>query len=412
MNSILVVSVVLAWVLILAGLWLGWQLLRQNGRLLLRIESLEERLNEMEFAEVPPEGLPVGSPAPEFDLPDLPGARHSLAQWRTQPLLLIFFNPDCGFCRELMPRLTSVAAGFQPAVEGGILPPGKDAQLPGSQTNSVNAPSSQAASAGLEARLNGRQGCLPPQLLLITTGDAEKNRQFFSEHQVISPVLLQKDSEVATAYQAAGTPTGYLISADGKIASELAIGAEALLELANGSPQPSTLNHQPTDDRASRFSSRSLARSRIARNGLKAGTPAPPFRLPRLDGRGELALEDLRGHQVLLVFSDPHCGPCQALAPQLEQLHREHPELRVVMISRGEPRDNRAKVKQFKLTFPIVLQQHWEVSRRYAMFATPIGYLIDERGIVLRDVALGAEGVMQLVPPVAGGRNLSSPQLA
>jgi thiol-disulfide isomerase/thioredoxin len=119
----------------------------------------------------------------------------------------------------------------------------------------------------------------------------------------------------------------------------------------------------------------------------------------------------LSGQKVLLVFSDPHCGPCQTLAPQLEQLHREHPELRVVMISRGEPRDNRAKVKQFKLTFPIVLQQHWEVSRRYAMFATPIGYLIDERGLIARDVALGAEGVMQLVPPAAGGRNLSSHQL-
>jgi len=32
----------------------------------------------------------------------------------------------------------------------------------------------------------------------------------------------------------------------------------------------------------------------VKRDGLKAGTPAPGFRLPRLDGRGELYLPDLR----------------------------------------------------------------------------------------------------------------------
>jgi hypothetical protein len=43
------------------------------------------------------------------------------------------------------------------------------------------------------------------------------------------------------------------------------------------------------DGRAERFSSRSLANSKIKRDGLKAGTVAPEFRLPRLDG-GELSL--------------------------------------------------------------------------------------------------------------------------
>jgi hypothetical protein len=47
-------------------------------------------------------------------------------------------------------------------------------------------------------------------------------------------VLQQNDGEVAKAYQVNGTPMGYLVSADGKIASELAIGSEALLALASG----------------------------------------------------------------------------------------------------------------------------------------------------------------------------------
>ena len=149
-------------------------------------------------------------------------------------------------------------------------------------------------------------------------------------------------------------------------------------------------------DCASRFGNRALARSKIARNGLQAGTPAPPFRLPRLDG-GELGLEDLRGSRVLLVFSDPHCGPCEAIAPQLEQAHRELPELHIVMISRGEPKDNRAKAKVHGLTFPLVLQQHWEISRRYAMFATPIAYLIDEAGVIMQDVAVGEDAIRKLL---------------
>jgi hypothetical protein len=67
------------------------------------------------------------------------------------------------------------------------------------------------------------------------------------------------------------------------------------------------------------------------------------------------------------------------------------------MISRGEPRDNRAKVMEHGLTFPVVLQQHWEISRRYAMFATPIAYLIDEAGVIVHDVAVGEDAIRKLL---------------
>src|SRR5207245_902714 len=71
--------------------------------------------------------------------------------------------------------------------------------------------------------------------------------------------------------------------------------------------------------------------------------------------------------------------------------------VQVVLISKGEPNENRAKVKEHGLTFPVVLQQQWEVSRRYAMFATPIAYLIDEQGVIARDVAVGAEPILALM---------------
>src|SRR5439155_18811756 len=94
----MIVGLALAWTVILVGAWLGWQLLRQNGRLLLRLDELEKRLNELEFGEgEEPAGLPVGSDAPDFELPDLAGGRESLTQFRGQPLLLLFFNPACRY---------------------------------------------------------------------------------------------------------------------------------------------------------------------------------------------------------------------------------------------------------------------------------------------------------------------------
>jgi peroxiredoxin len=169
-----------------------------------------------------------------------------------------------------------------------------------------------------------------------------------------------------------------------------------------------------TSAAASRFSNRSLARSKIKRDGLKAGTTAPSFRLPRADGRGELALEQLRGRHLLLVFSDPNCGPCQVLAPQLEEFHRgsgagavfASPEggdreisspPQLVVITRGDPKKNRAKIKELGLTFPVLLQRQWEISRLYAMFATPMAYLIDDQGVILNDVAVGVEPIRALM---------------
>jgi peroxiredoxin len=371
MNGHWTVGIVLAWLAIVAGGWLGWQLLRQNGRLLLRLEELEGRLNELEFGEAEePQGLPVGTEAQDFELSDLTGDRKSLAQYRGEPLLLIFFNPACGFCREMVPKLKEKAESRKQTAE--MEPP--------------------------------RQ----PRVLIISTGGVEANRTLFEEHRLICPVLLQKDSEVATAYKANGTPSGYLISPEGKIASELAIGAEALLVLAEpkaeSRKQKAEMDQGASgpvggngDGRADRFNNRSLARSKIKRDGLKAGTPAPDFRLPLLDGRGDFALADLRGRRVLLVFSSPTCGPCLALAPELEKFHRDHPEPEVVMVSKGEPKENRAKVKEHGLTFPVLLQQNWEISRRYAMFATPIAYLIDEAGVITQDVAVGTDAILSLM---------------
>jgi peroxiredoxin len=349
---------VLPWTLVVVGSWMGYQLVRQNGRILLRLETIEKLLAARDVPpRQEPQGLNIGTPAPDFELPDLSGEQHRLSEFRGRELLLIFFNPQCGFCTAMADDL---------------------AKLP----------------------TDGRNG--RPVPLVITTGDSETNRRLIQEHGVRCTVLRQDQMEVAAQYQAAGTPMGYRIDAAGNIASELTVGADALLRLA----QPDATQRQASGKDRKPYGKKpdpSLSRSRLQRNGLKAGTVAPEFQLPRIEG-GELALADLRGRQTLLVFSDPDCGPCDEVAPLLQEIHESRPDLQVVVISRRDADATRAKADRLGLTYPIVMQKQWEISLKYAMFATPIGYLIDEHGVLLSDVAVGVRPILALADPALPAR--------
>jgi peroxiredoxin len=369
--SLLVFGALLPWLIVALGCRLGYQLVQQSGRILLRLEALEDRLTQLGSDRMParglepaamlpmaptqapvgPAGLPVGSPAPPFDLPDLQGNRVALEQFRGRWVLLVSWDPACGFCRQMAPEL---------------------AALPFDGTD-------------------GR-----PVPLVIASDDAAQNRALVEEFGIRCPVLLQERHEVTSAYQATGTPMGCLIDDGGAIASPVAAGAQALLALyeqARVVPPGSVAERPNNGHRVS--GTRPLEKSRLIRHGLSAGTPAPSFRLPQVGG-SELSLDAFQGQRLLLVFSDPDCGPCQELAPKLEQLHRQATGLTVVMVSRGTMEANRAKSLEQGLTFPIVLQHSWEVSRAYGMFATPIGYLIDEDGIIIADVASGTDAILAL----------------
>jgi peroxiredoxin len=187
---------------------------------------------------------------------------------------------------------------------------------------------------------------------------------------------------------------GYLIDAQGHITSGLAVGALDLLALAAPVATPRDVSIQENGHKAHQ-GNRSLVDSRINRSGLAAGMLAPDFCLPQPNG-GEIALTAYRGRQLLLVFSDPNCGPCDQLASELERLHHRAPNLQVLVVSRGDPETNREKMAKHGWTFPVVLQRQWEISRAYGMFATPIGYLINEDGIIAADVAVGVEPIVTL----------------
>jgi peroxiredoxin len=172
---------------LLAGQW--WflvHLLRQNGRLLVRLEAVEASL-ATDGSVVGPsqnggalnqaEGLPVGSEAPQFSLSGLYGETFTLDALRSsgKPLMMLFTDPNCGPCNAMLPEV-------------------------------------------------GRwqeEHAQKLTLALVSRGDPDENRTKASEH-ALKNVLLQKDWEVSESYEVRGTPSAVLISPDGRIASLVA----------------------------------------------------------------------------------------------------------------------------------------------------------------------------------------------
>jgi len=334
------------------------QATKQSQGYLTRLDDLENAIGQL-VKNMPkagenaptPGGLELGVPAPNFALPALTGDPRtvSLEEWRGRRVLLMFFRPGCSFCQQMAPDL---------------------AALP----------------------VDGRDGYPIP--LVVTTGEEPENREFIAKYDIRATVLLQPGDGLYAPYQVQGTPMGYLVDEQGKIASSLLAGADALLAAFRGSVAASENGHQAATIVESRVGLKTT-RSRLQREGLAAGTRAPDFSLPSIDG-AQVSLADFRGRPVLLVFSDPECLPCQALAPELEQLNRSSNAFQVLMVSRGDLAANRAKAAEHGLTFPLVLQRHWEVSRDYAMFKTPVGYLVGSDGVLESDVAVGGDAIVAL----------------
>lgn len=79
--------------------------------------------------------------------------------------------------------------------------------------------------------LEGNPAEWAPQILVISAGTLEAN-EMMGFH---SRVALDQEFTAGSAYGVSGTPSAVLVDAQGKIASEVAVGAQAVLTLANTS---------------------------------------------------------------------------------------------------------------------------------------------------------------------------------
>jgi peroxiredoxin len=106
-----------------------------------------------------------------------------LADYRGRKILLVFFSLECEHSRALAPEL-------------GLLPKGA------------------------------------PQLVVLSRGDPAEHRKLARENEWTADVLLEEGLEISVRYQSIGTPGAYVIAEDGRIASVLALGGEAVLGIA------------------------------------------------------------------------------------------------------------------------------------------------------------------------------------
>jgi hypothetical protein len=67
---------------------------------------------------------------------------------------------------------------------------------------------------------------------MIGRGDVQENRRKAQEHGLEFPVVLQKKWEVSRKYGIFATPVAFLVGEDGMIKKDVAMGPEAILELA------------------------------------------------------------------------------------------------------------------------------------------------------------------------------------
>lgn len=140
-----------------------------------------------------------------------------------------------------------------------------------------------------------------------------------------------------------------------------------------------------------------------AHTGPVAGDPAPDFALQGLHGE-TLTLISLRalGRPTLLVFSDPNCGPCSQLMPEVSGWQRDDAStLTTVVIASGSVDDNAAKADEFGLT-TVLLDPDRSVSAAYSSPGTPSAVLIGADGRVMADLAAGGPNVKALVQRVLG----------
>jgi peroxiredoxin/uncharacterized membrane protein YphA (DoxX/SURF4 family) len=364
----LIALVVLAVLVVLEG-WLGLNLLRQQGRLLLRLDALEQRASirngQIDLARsqvaTPGLGLPVGSVAPEFRLRDLDGQTLTLSTLLAcgKPVMMLFTDPDCGPCTVLMPEISQWQQ-----------------QHPD--------------------RLS---------IALISAGTLEANRANADAHG-LRKVLLQERYEVAEAYLFAGTPSAVLVDAAGRVASPLSAGAEAIRSLLRWAViEPAPLPLLPTQDRSNYHGQGHFngVHHGVARTP-SLGDSAPSFALLDLTGT-TVELTDLRGQEILLLFWNPECGFCQQMLPDLHIWEQQRPASApaVVVVSTGSHEESGL----LRLQSSILLDPHGHVMKTFGATGTPTAILIDPLGNVASELVVGASAVFALARIRARSENRS-----
>jgi peroxiredoxin len=340
--------------------WLVVNLIAQQGRLLNRIDTLETALGiEPEDAAVPQGGLAVGTDAPAFELESTSGERVSMASLvdEGKPVLLLFTTADCGPCNALMPEV----GGWQEEYADSLT------------------------------------------IAVVGGGNEEGNRAKAAEHG-IDRLLLQENDEVGRAYEYLGTPSAVVVSTEGKVASALVAGADAVRTLVGqaASGQLPTQRWIPVGLNGHAHEHAAPPAAPAPPPGPPIGEPAPAISLPDLEG-STVSLAGMRGKPTMVLFWNPGCGFCNGMLDELREWDhgRTNGAPQLLVVSSGAP-DAHAEMQ---LQSPVVLDDASQTMSAYGAHGTPMALLVDGEGNVASNLAVGAVEVMNLARSEVGARN-------
>ena len=119
---------------------------------------------------------------------------------------------------------------------------------------------------------------------------------------------------------------------------------------------------------------------------LTAGTQAPQFELPTMDGSKFSLREALSRGPVLAIFFKISCPVCQYALPYFQRIYQAHgnKNFSIVGISQNEKRDTAEFVKRYGITFPVLLDEtkSFPVSNAYGLTNVPTAFWISEEGTI------------------------------
>lgn len=117
---------------------------------------------------------------------------------------------------------------------------------------------------------------------------------------------------------------------------------------------------------------------------LTPGTKAPEFELKTLDGKSFSLADELARGPVVLVFFKVSCPTCQYALPFFERLYRAYGETGVtlVAVSQNNTKETAAFIKEFGVTFPVLLDDtnSYPVSNAYGLTNVPTIFWIAPDG--------------------------------
>ncbi len=117
---------------------------------------------------------------------------------------------------------------------------------------------------------------------------------------------------------------------------------------------------------------------------LTSGAKAPDFELPVMDGEIFSLRDALTRGPVIAAFFKISCPVCQYAFPFLDRIYKAHGEKNVtfVGISQNDKKDTAAFIKQFGVTFPVLLDdtKTYLVSNAYGLTHVPSIFWIAQDG--------------------------------